>query len=459
MVGSVSTEAVGVRVRDLLLGVEDLRAAQFPVWFDPGFLQALPEAKVAAAFEEVRDSLGESPSVEAYQVHPRWVSMALAGAADTWLITVTVSDEPANLVIGLRMIPLPKDAVLWEDLVAAPLEAELDTLDAGISARIGLLMTEARSGDRVLGLAVAVALSGTPIFSAGVGLASLEPPTAPSSQTVWRAGSITKPVTALALLDVASEGLIDLDRPAADYLTSVPLQPLVGCAPPTIRHLLTHTSGLPRHAPGPRRSPLRLREALTAGISPTRAPGEVNEYSNLGYGLLGLLLEDVTGESYAACVQRRVFDPLEMVSSSISPDPPTAAAAAACFEAELDWIMPAQPDSVAEIAAGALASTTFDLLRLGHGVLGTPAMWERQVAVGAPDGGLGLALTERGGKLLGWHNGGISGGKAMLLISPADDIVVAVQANGHPAKLETLAIQILEAIVSPTLPEAAPHQP
>ena len=123
--------------------------------------------------------------------------------------------------------------------------------------------------------------------------------------------SISKAMTAVALLREREAGRIDLDAPVHTYLPWLPLPTPFG--PITVAHLLAHTSGIVSGMDG---SPSPAAEALALGATaPGWPPGERAHYSNVGYAVLGLVLERVAGCSYAEAIQRHVLDPCAMADS------------------------------------------------------------------------------------------------------------------------------------------------
>lgn len=183
--------------------------------------------------------------------------------------------------------------------------------------------------DRASGSARAVAGS-TALFGAdGARLADESAEITPVREdTLFDMASVTKVVTALTAATLIDEGLLDPEAPVAEYLDSGPL------APPhpdiTVRHLLTHTAGLP---------PVmglwqidRGRENRLAAISRAElnaAPGTAHAYSCIGFILLGVLLEGLTDTSLPELARRRVLDPAGAMTAGWSPAPDVAAGAAA----------------------------------------------------------------------------------------------------------------------------------
>ena len=149
------------------------------------------------------------------------------------------------------------------------------------------------------------------LFTAGVGYADLAARSPALPETTFQIGSIGKSMTALALLQLALAGRLDLNAPIGTHLPWLALPSRYG--PITLRHLLSHTAGLPAgadFAPAARYEGYALRNTEAAW-----EPGSRYHYSNTGYKLLGWLLEDVTGLDYGSVIRQRVLEPLGMHSS------------------------------------------------------------------------------------------------------------------------------------------------
>jgi CubicO group peptidase (beta-lactamase class C family) len=134
---------------------------------------------------------------------------------------------------------------------------------------------------------------------------------AASPESLWAIGSIGKSVTAVLALQLAEERMLDLHAPVTDYVEWMTMPG--GFAPITLHHLLSHTSGViadSDRAPASTFDVIALRD-----IAPGFAPGEHFHYSNVGYRAVGVVLERVTGRSYAELVQGRVLDRLGMRAS------------------------------------------------------------------------------------------------------------------------------------------------
>ena len=125
-------------------------------------------------------------------------------------------------------------------------------------------------------------------------------------------GSVTKTFTALAIAQLADDGKLRFDDPIHEHLPGFTLNAPDGGRAISLRHLLTHTSGLSQWSGHDRRA---QREARFDHIAPVRPPGVEVEYSSLNYIILGQVVEAVAGMPYGAYIRRRVFEPLDMTNS------------------------------------------------------------------------------------------------------------------------------------------------
>ena len=183
-----------------------------------------------------------------------------------------------------------------------------------------------------VGLAAGVVRDGGLCSFHGHGLADIVSGTPVTQDTVFRIGSITKTFTAIAVLQLCEQGLVDLDAPAGEYLRAyrlIPAKP--GHRPPTVRQLLTHTAGLPQliypvrvfqpvlgeTVPYGQRVPA-LAEFYRGRLALIAEPGTRHTYSNHGFATLGQIVEDVTGQPLRRCFAERIFGPLGMTGTDLA---------------------------------------------------------------------------------------------------------------------------------------------
>ena len=171
------------------------------------------------------------------------------------------------------------------------------------------------------GLSYGVVAGGELVLSGSFGYSNLEETIPASTKTMFRIASMSKSFTALAILQLRDTGKLSLDEPAETYLPELKkLTYLTTDAPRiTVRHLLTHASGFPEDNPwGDRQladSDQELMQLIENGVSFSNAPGITYEYANLGFALLGQIVQRVSGMPFTEYMEKNVFEPLGMAST------------------------------------------------------------------------------------------------------------------------------------------------
>jgi CubicO group peptidase (beta-lactamase class C family) len=201
---------------------------------------------------------------------------------------------------------------------------DVDTLQA-----VEAVFTERIAAGTAPGSSWAVFDRGGVVASGGAGIASLGPSdsVAPGADTLFRIASCTKSFTAAALLMLRDRGLLDLDATARSIVPEFsPTVPGGLDADPTVRMLMTMSGGLPTDDPWADREESMTREefsaTLAAGIRCATVPGMGFEYSNLGYAVLGQVVERVSGISFTDFVTRELIEPLGLDMRFERPDDP-----------------------------------------------------------------------------------------------------------------------------------------
>ena len=267
-----------------------------------------------------------------------------------------------------------------------------------------------------------------------------------NDRTLFEIGSVTKVFTALALADMALTGEVGLDDPVQRYLPeAVHVPRSARGAEITLRLLASQRSGLPRmptnFSPASGDDPYADYDttrlfAFLAGASFVHDPGSAYEYSNLGFGLLGVALARRAGTSYEALLRRRILDPLDLSSTMIT----LGAEARERMATGHDGDRPVAPWNFGALAgAGALRSCVADLLRLlaaEMGLLETPlhaAMLQTQQPQADVSPALKIALawhiTTRDSITVIWHNGQTGGFHSFVGFDPVRRRGVVVLAN------------------------------
>ncbi|MGV9239219.1 serine hydrolase domain-containing protein [Streptomyces nigra] len=292
----------------------------------------------------------------------------------------------------------------------------------------------------------------------------------PDENVQYRIGSITKTFTAVLVLRLRDEGLIDLGDPLEKHL------PGTGVGEVTIAQLLAHSGGLAAESPGPwwERTSGALRPELAdvLGEQPLLHPsGHRFHYSNPGYTVLGALVEKLRGAPWADVLRREVLEPLGLERTDTRPSAPHAGGWA--VHPWADVMLPEPAEDLGRMApAGQLWSTTGDLARfaafLANGddrVLGAGSLREMRTPAAPQEaadvaGGyaycLGLEMRHQDGRTLVGHTGSLPGFVACLTMSLDDDVAAVVLANCTSGPLPfTIAADLVRIVAEaePRFPE------
>jgi CubicO group peptidase (beta-lactamase class C family) len=284
---------------------------------------------------------------------------------------------------------------------------------------------------------VLVARGSDVLLSKGYGSANLEWDIPNTPTTKFRLGSITKQFTAASILMLEERGKLKLDDPIKKYVPEAP----AAWEPITIFNLLTHTSGIPNFTNLPEYKTLKLEATPVAKtIAVVRdkpldfSPGEKMSYSNSGYLVLGYVIERITGASYEKFVTDNIFVPLGMKDSGYDSNTAIIAHRAAGYTSSAagpvnaDYVHMSVPH-----AAGALYSTTEDLLRWEQGLFSGKLISATSLAkMTTPfksDYAFGVMVQTAGGGKVIQHGGGIEGFNTFLAYYPDTKLTVAVLAN------------------------------
>jgi CubicO group peptidase (beta-lactamase class C family) len=312
------------------------------------------------------------------------------------------------------------------------------------------------------GLSVGVVYDQDLIWSRGFGFGDLERHVPATPQTIYRVASITKLFTSTAIMQLRDQDKLQLDDPLAKYLSWFSVRTADNDAPPiTIRHLLTHTSGLPREAHFPYWTdnvfPSREQLMNTLGEQEAiYAPATRWKYSNLALTLAGEIVQAVADRPYADYIQQQILDPLRMTATSVMlPDAHRAQLATGYTRRIPGEVRQAGPftDCAAISPAANMSSTVEDLARFAalqfqNGAAGGP-----QILAGSSlremqriqwlngdwksGWGLGFSIERAHERTLIGHGGALPGYRTKLSICVAQKIAVIVLTNaddGNPDK-------------------------
>ena len=327
---------------------------------------------------------------------------------------------------------------------AAPAQAETDA--------VADYLRRHAERNNIPGLAAAIVRDGRVIHTQTIGRDGAG--AAVTAQTPFLLGSVSKPFTALAVMQLVEAGRVDLDAPAQRYLPWFRLRDEAAAARVTVRHLLTHTSGLPEIATRGLtdrfdNSPGGLDRTVRdlAGLDDTTEPGGGHEYSDANYAVLGAIVAAISGQPFGAYLREHVLDPLGMRRSAA-----TAAEAAAINlpPGHRMWFgRPGAfdpPYDMSGVPYGYLAASVDDVARFvaaqwtGGGILSTESL--NRMHTGVVDthpGTYGFGWRDTAaddGTRLVWHAGATPGYFSHVVLMPATRTGIVVLSNVYSPALD-----------------------
>jgi serine beta-lactamase-like protein LACTB len=353
-----------------------------------------------------------------------------------------------------RRKPWPSFAVAATLLLApavfgAPLPpAKQQEVRAAVAAEMDRL--------KIPGLSAAIAIDLRTAWSEGFGMADIENAVPARANTVYRLGSISKPITAVAVMQLAERGKLKLDEPIQTYVPAFPRKPW----PVTVRELLAHLGGV-RHYTSPVEiaSTRHYMEVLGAldvfGNDPLLfEPGTRFSYTTYGYTLLGGAVESASGMKFMDYLREHIFAPANMEHIrddnvyAIVPHRARGYRRPAGGEIENCELA----DTSNKIPGGGMISTAGDLVQFASAVAGETLLnrqsvsqmfTEQKTADGKPTRyGLGWYLFDINGRKWAGHSGAQPGTSTMLLLEPKQGFAVSLMANIEGVNLNPLAVRI-----------------
>ncbi|HKP10579.1 MAG TPA: serine hydrolase domain-containing protein [Blastocatellia bacterium] len=343
-----------------------------------------------------------------------------------------------------RTRTLSRAALLLFSLAAASTAfAQSDKVDEFVRAEM--------QRRKIPGLSVAIVKNGEVVKARGYGLANVELNAPAAPETVYQSGSLGKQFTATLVMMLVEEGKMSLDDPVSRY---VPDAPDIWKAI-TVRHLLTHTSGISNKL----YDQINMRQDYTedqltkmiADLPLDFQPGERWNYSNPGYVMLGILIHKATGTFYADLLKERIFTPLGMTTARLINEAdivPNRAAGYRLVKGEMknqEWVSPALNTT----ADGSLYFTVLDLAKW-DAALYTERLLKRAsldrmwTPVKLNDGktrpyGFGWGFADANGHRLIEHGGAWQGFTTHIARYVDDKLTVIVLTNLAGANPETIA--------------------
>lgn len=371
-------------------------------------------------------------------------------------------------------------ASLWLLLCATVASAQqAANLSPETIKQLDAVITSEQTKLKIPGLSVAIASGGQVRYAKGFGFADLENNVVAKATTLFRTGSIAKPLTATAVMQLVEQGKLDLDAPIQKYCPAFPEKPW----PVTVRQLLGHLGGV-RHYKGGRKESYgtELFAAITDSLRTFKdepllhEPGTKFEYTTYGFSVLGCAIEGASGKGYREYMQEHVFKTAGMMLTRLDdqhliiPDrargyqqvglamyPPLPSA----LKDQVPTgtiVNAALHDTSMKVPGGGLLSTAEELARfvlaLKRGALVKPATLEQMwISQKTKDGqetgyGMGWQVSNNNGMKLVQHSGNQAGSSSYLSFSPERGIAIVVMTNLQDARLDGIVRGIAQVMLA-----------
>ncbi|MEM8505774.1 MAG: serine hydrolase domain-containing protein [Cyanobacteria bacterium P01_D01_bin.1] len=363
---------------------------------------------------------------------------------------------------------------LEDTITVATLQNKTDAIDTFVE--------EMMKEKQIPGLSLAVVYDEKLIKTKSYGWLDLERRIKTRPSSIFPIASMSKPLTATAVMLLVESGKLDLDAPISTYLSDLP----EAWRPITLRQMLAHTAGLSEKVYTQKISKLTTPEGFLAEATQEPLdfqPGEAWMYSNTGYNLAAIIVESVSGESFNAFVKAHIFEPLGMTNTDVLRDSYVSSNRAVGYEPtnrgrgveaidisyrDLPKIMPMF------LGAGSVTSNAVDMARwaiaLQKGQLLTPAshvemqQFSTMNSGRAADYGLGWFLDTINGRDMISHGGNLWGYSSSIMRFPEDKLSIVVLMNKDNEPGDLIAKKIAEQYIpdllfdrdAPAMPDLAP---
>lgn len=343
-----------------------------------------------------------------------------------------------------------------------PLRAQTKSLSAEKRAQIEKAASRFMAANSVPGISAAVVQEGELVWSEGFGMADLENFVPAASSTLFRLGSISKPITATAILQLYERGKLDLDAEVQKYCPAFPKKE----GPITTRELLGHLGGIRHYNPDGKgdipddsaKHFATMQDSLQifANDPLVAKPGTKFQYSTYGYTVLGCVLEGAASQKFVDYVKENVFDPAGMTETQEDNFFKVIQHRTRWYHKDKSGVVQNAGvlDSSYKIPGGGLISSADDTARFEISILANKLlkpvtrelMWTPQKAADGSQNGyaLGWVTTKKYGLTLVEHTGGQQGTSTSMLLVPERRAGIVVLANMDGVDAAALSTDILK---------------
>lgn len=313
---------------------------------------------------------------------------------------------------------------------------------------------------------ILVSKGGEVLYAGASGFRDAEKKIPHDRESIFQVGSLTKQFTAAIIMQLVGEQKLSLSDPLSKYFNGFRHGDKI-----TIKHLLTHTSGIFNYT-----NDTTLMQSdvsghyskeqmldLIRGYAPDFDPGARFNYSNSGYFILGYIVEKATGKSYEHNVRERILQPLEMNNSGFDFSRLKSPKKASGYFSLQPVIAAPIVDSTIAYSAGALYSTVEDLYKWERAIhtdrILSAQAWQEVFTPFKNGYGFGWGIDSLHNKLITAHAGGIHGFSSYLIRFPSESVAVIAIDNASSTSLSRLARTLAAAVLGEPfeLPEAKPE--
>jgi len=350
----------------------------------------------------------------------------------------------------LLLLSAPRASAQQPQTQPAPLPAEkVKQIEALVAAEM--------ARQKIPGMSVAVVAGGQPRWAAGYGMQDIENDVPARASTVYRLGSISKPITAVAVMQLFERGRLDLDAPVQKYCPAFPEKQW----PVTTRQVLGHLSGIRHYKSDEEFNSTRFYAGIGDGLAMFKddpllfEPGTKYNYTTHGYSVLGCVIEGASGQKFADFVRENVFKPAAMERIRVDSVAELIKGRAQGYRITDKGELTNSPlaDNSYKVPGGGFVSTVEDLARFAAALQAgkllkretTELMYTRQKMKDGKETsyGLGWGVGVRpGGRRAIGHSGAQQRISTFLHMRPDEGLAVVLMSNLENARLGELAQQI-----------------
>jgi CubicO group peptidase (beta-lactamase class C family) len=315
------------------------------------------------------------------------------------------------------------------------------------------------------GMSVAVSIDNQVVLADGFGYSNYELKVHSSPTHKYRIGQVSELITALTAAKLYEEGKLQVDRPVSELVPQMSQKP----HDYTIRQLGAHSAGIRKErAEAGKGNLFSLESIIPSFIDDDLAyePGTAVDHTELGFDLLGYLIEKTQNKPFTKVVKQTLLDTLKLKGTI--PDIPYRIADGKCTTYDFDYI--SQPvnsihvDFRGKEASAGYLSSVLDLVKMGNLLLYPGFLKQETIDLlttpyklnGDKDGRYGFGVIigkERGGRIFYGEHGGVTGGCAAILIYPEEKMVIAIAANINSSVLELPVFDVAQAFMKQLHPE------